>query len=116
MDYAFYKLLDTIHANQLVMIGMLRQVLQKESEMAIDLTTMTAEVESNTNVTQSVVTLVKNLAEQIANIPPSSDPTTQAALDALATTLAQNDAAIAAAVTANTSSAPGVASRTVRPT
>ncbi len=70
--------------------------------MAIDLTSLTAEVARNTSVEQSVVTLVNNLAAQIAAIPASTDPVTQAALDALKTTLSQNDDAIAAAVTANT--------------
>lgn len=74
--------------------------------MAIDLTALTAEVANNTTVDAAVLALVKNLAAQIAAIPPSTDPTTQAALDGLVTTLKGNDAAIAAAVTANTTAAP----------
>lgn len=74
--------------------------------MAISLSDITAEVERNTSVTQSVVTLVNNLAAQIAAIPPSTDPVTQAALDALKTTLTTNDDQIAAAVTANTPQPP----------
>jgi hypothetical protein len=45
------------------------------------------------------------LAAQIAAIPPSNDPTTQAALDQLTATLTANDSGIAAAVTANTPAA-----------
>ena len=80
----------------------LNTVIKQESAMAIDVTALTAEVARNTTVEQSVVTLVNNLAAQIAAIPASSDPVTQAALDSLKTTLSQNDDAIAAAVAANT--------------
>ncbi len=74
--------------------------------MAIDLTSITAEVARNSSVEASIVQLVNNLAAQIAAIPPSTDPVTQAALDALNATLTSNDDAIAAAVTANTPPAP----------
>ena len=74
--------------------------------MAIDLTALTAQVANNTTVTSSVVTLVNNLAAQIAAIPTSTDPVTQAALDQLTATLTSNDTAIASAVTANTPAAP----------
>ena len=70
--------------------------------MAVDLTAMTAEVTKNTTVTGSVVALVNALAAQIKAIPTSTDPVTQAALDALASTLAANDGTLAAEVTANT--------------
>ena len=77
-------------------------LLKRENDMAVDVSALTAEVTRNSDVTASVVTLVNNLAAQIANIPPSTDPATQAALDDLKATLAANDDAIAAAVTANT--------------
>lgn len=96
------QLLETIHANQHIIIKMLRSVLTKEKQMAVDITKLTAEVANNTTVTGSVVTLIQKLAAEIAAIPPSTDPTTQAALDALTATLTQNDATIASAVTANT--------------
>ena len=70
--------------------------------MAVDLTAITAEVANNSSVTGSVLTLVQNLVAQIAAIPPSTDPVTQAALDALTATLSGNDGSIAAAVEANT--------------
>ena len=100
--YGNWGLLQTIHANQLVMIGMLKQLLKQENAMAINLTQLTAEVSSNTDVTNSVVALLANLTQLIKNIPPSNDPATQAALDALVATLSTNDQAIAADVTANT--------------
>jgi hypothetical protein len=94
--------LDTLHANQLVILNKLNVIIGKENTMAVDLSALTAEVARNTTVEQSVVTLVNNLAAQIAAIPPSTDPVTQAALDALNATLTQNDDAIASAVAANT--------------
>lgn len=74
--------------------------------MPVDLSLITAEVAHNTDVTASVLQVVQNMATALAAIPPSSDPTTQAAIDALKTTLATNDAAIAASVIANTPAAP----------
>jgi hypothetical protein len=78
---------------------------QETRKMSTDLTALTAEVANNTAVDASIVQLVQNLAAQIAAIPPSTDPATQAALDALVATLKTNDAGIAAAVTANTPAA-----------
>ena len=104
--YGNWGLLQTIHANQLVMIGMLKQLLKQENQMAIDLTAVTAEVANNTSVTSSVVTLLGNLTALIKAIPPSTDPVTQAALDQLTATLSANDTSVAAAVVANTPAAP----------
>lgn len=84
----------------------LDQISNKEATMAIDLTKITAEVANNTAVDASIEQLVQNLAAQIAAIPVSTDPATQAALDQLAATLGSNDSAIAAAVVANTPAAP----------
>lgn len=97
--------LDQLLAGQKAILAALTKIIKQEASMALDLTSITAEVQRNTSVTQSVVQLVQNLAAQIAAIPPSTDPQTQAALDALRTTLTQNDDAIAAAVTANTPAA-----------
>ena len=99
--------LATIHANQLVMMDMLRQILKQENTMAIDLTKLTAEIAHNTSVTGSVVQLLANLTAIIKSIPPSNDPVTQAALDQLTSTLGTNDDAAAAAVVANTPAAAG---------
>ena len=79
---------------------------QETKIMAVDISALTAEVANNTAVDGSIVQLVQNLAAQIAAIPPSTDPQTQAALDALTATLKNNDASIAAAVVANTPAAP----------
>ncbi len=96
------RLLRTIHANQLVIMSMLRELLKQENQLAIDLTSITAEVTNNTSVTNSVVTLLGNLTALIKAIPPSNDPVTQAALDQLTATLTANDTTVATAVTANT--------------
>jgi hypothetical protein len=45
------------------------------------------------------------MAAQLAAIPPSSDPTTQAAIDGLKATLQANDDALADAVSKNTPAA-----------
>jgi hypothetical protein len=97
--------LATLYANQLVMIGMLKQILSKENAMAVDLTAMTAEITKNTTIVGSVQALLTQLTALIAAIPPSNDPVTQAALDALTATLTTNDSAISAAVVANTPAA-----------
>ena len=94
--------LDTLAAQNDILIQQVSRLLKQENKMAVDLTSLTAEVTRNSDVTASIVQLVNNLAAQIAAIPPSSDPATQAALDQLKTTLSVNDDAIAAAVVANT--------------
>ena len=94
--------LNTVHANQIVIMRLLLRILAKDTEMAVDLTTLTQEVTNNTSVTQSVVQLLQNLQTIIQNIPPSTDSTTQAALDQLTATLKANDTTIANAVVANT--------------
>ena len=94
--------LDTLAAQNDILIQQISRLLKQENKMAVDLTSLTAEVTRNSDVTASIVQLVNNLAAQIAAIPPSSDPATQAAMDQLKTTLSVNDDAIAAAVVANT--------------
>jgi hypothetical protein len=97
-----------------VLTGLVRQLLTQEAKLAVDLTTLTAEVANNTSVTNSVVTLLGNLTAIIKAIPASTDPVTQAALDQLRTTLASNDTAIAGAVVANTPAAPPQAAKANR--
>jgi hypothetical protein len=104
-----WSLLQTLHANQLTMLVMLRSITKQEAQMAIDLTAVTAEVAKNTSVTGSVVTLLQQLTAMIQAIPPSTDPVTQAALDQLVTTLTGNDQTVADAVVANTPAAPAQA-------
>lgn len=85
--------------------ALLRQLIKEEYKAMVDLTSLTAEVTNNTNVTQSVITLVNNLAAQIAALE-TTDPNTQKQIDALVATLNQNDTAIGNAVAANTVAGP----------
>ncbi len=102
LDFLVYSLLQRVLTNQVTMIGMLTQILAKETKMALALDNITAAVAADTTVVGSVQTLLTQLTAMIAAIPPSTDPTTQAALDALATQLGANNSALAAAVAANT--------------
>jgi hypothetical protein len=94
-----------VNAKLDTLTGLVKQLLTQEAKLAIDLTTLTAEVANNSTVTASVVTLLGNLTAMIKAIPASTDPVTQAALDALSATLAGNDTTIAGAVVANTPAA-----------
>ena len=111
MTQNFNPIWSSEHKTQLTRIEhkldrLLALFKQETKIMAIDISALTAEVANNTAVDGSIVQLVQNLAAQIAAIPPSTDPQTQAALDALTATLKNNDASIAAAVVANTPAAP----------
>ena len=87
--------------------GMLCRILAKENIMASDLDSLTAEVTNNTSVEQSAITLIQNLAAAIT--AAGTDPV---ALASLVSQLQTNDAALAAAVTANTPAAPSSAAKT----
>lgn len=65
--------------------------------MSAELDALTAEVANNTVVTQSAITLINNIAAQLA--AAGTDPVK---LQSLHDTLVANDAALAAAVAANT--------------
>lgn len=76
--------------------------LKKEiKDMAGELDRLTSEVEENTSVTGSAITLLNNLSQLIRDA--GTDPTK---LSALADQLDSNSAALAAAVAANTPAAP----------
>lgn len=98
--------LTNLRANQLVIMGKLNLLLKQENEMAVDLSALTAEVQKNTDVSESVVQVVANLVAALAAIPPSTDSVTQAAIDDLKAKLSANDEKIAAAVVAGTPAAP----------
>ena len=68
--------------------------------MASDLTTLQAQVEKNTTVEESAVTLITGLAAQIASL--KNDP---AALQALADSLNKSATDLSDAVAANTPAA-----------
>jgi hypothetical protein len=86
-------------------MSMLRALLGKADSMNDQLTALQTEVANNTTVEQSAITLINGLAAQIT--AAGTDPV---ALGNLVTTLQANDAALAAAVAANTVAAPAAAS------
>lgn len=97
----------SIHSKLDTIIGLLNQIITQEKAMAVDLTGLQAELTNNTNQTSSIIALVNGLAAQIAAlIAGGTDATTQAAINAVITSWQANDAALAAAVLANTPSAP----------
>jgi hypothetical protein len=79
---------------------LLTALTKQGDKIMATLDTLTADVTTNTSVEQSAVTLIGNLAAQIK--AAGTDPV---ALKALTDQLEANDAALAAAVTANTPAA-----------
>ncbi len=79
----------------------LHRVLKKEVEIMADLTVITAKVQKTTDIEQSAVVLLGQLAELIR-----ANATNPAELQALADQLDTNADALAAAVVANTPAAP----------
>lgn len=75
----------------------LKQILQNQNKIMTDLTGITAAVENETTVDQSIITLLNNIAAEL-----KAAGTDQAALDALTQKITANSQAIADAVTANT--------------
>lgn len=97
-----YQHLDPAAAAQLDRIEkMLKEVLQKEKLVMADLSALTAEVQENSDVVASAVTLLGGLSQQIRDL--ATDP---AALQELADTLDASTQALADAVAANTPDAP----------
>lgn len=79
----------------------LTKLTQQETTIMADLSALQAEVAKNTTIEQSAITLIQGLAAQIQ--AAGTDP---AKLQAIVDQLTANDAALAAAVTANTTPAP----------
>ena len=82
-------------------MDMLQQLMIKDNKIMVDLTALTTQVEQNTAVEASAVTLIQGLAKQIAD--SATDP---AAIAALASKLNASATALAAAITANTPAVP----------
>ena len=80
--------------------NLLHRLLERQGEIMADLTQLQAEVERNTAVDESAITLLNGLAAQIESI--KTDP---AALQALANSLKSSSDALAQAVVANTPAA-----------
>jgi hypothetical protein len=80
-------------------------LIRMEKQMAVDFTAINAEVARQTTVDASIETLLAQVAAALAAIPKSSDPVTQAALDAVVAGIKSNNDAIVASVVANTPAA-----------
>lgn len=79
----------------------LDRILNKENRIMADLTQLSADVANTTSVEESAITLINNIAAQLA--AAASDP---AAIQALSDSLNTEAASLAAAVAANTPAAP----------
>ena len=79
----------------------LDEILRGERKMSAELDALAAQVEQNTTVEESAVTLIQGLAAQIA--AAANDP---AAIAALSAKLQSSATALAAAIAANTPAAP----------
>lgn len=89
--------LDEIRATQARIETKLDALLALENKQMADLTALTAEVERNTSVEKSALTLIQGFAAQLA--AAGTDPVK---LQALQDQLKSNDDELAAAVAANT--------------
>ena len=74
--------------------------------MSINLDKLTADVAAVQGTVNSALTFISGLKAQIAAIPLSTDPATQASLDQLAAGLETSQADLANAIAANPAAAP----------
>ncbi len=91
--------LETIHANQLVMLDMLSRLLNQEDTIMATLADIVAAVTAEKTVEDSVVTLLSSLSAQLKAAIASNDPV---AMQAVVDSINANAATLATAVTANT--------------
>jgi len=82
-------------------LAQLETVLEKENQMAATIDDILAGVNTESTVDDSIITLLNNIAQQLANagVP-------QAKIDAIMSVIQANQAKVTAAVTANTPAAP----------
>jgi hypothetical protein len=73
----------------------------KLNKIMLDLSKLQADVTAILGAEKSAVALLNSLGDAVKAIPPSTDPATQAALDALAGQIEAGTADLAAAVAAN---------------
>lgn len=84
-----------------LLISLARSQLSELFNMATSLDSITEQVTAIETVDQSIITLVKQLADMVAELKPN-----QEAIDALAARLRTSAEAVAKAVTDNTPAAP----------
>lgn len=90
-----------LHVDEEV-IRLLKLILKKENQIMATLQELTAAVQRNTDVDDSVITLLSGISQQLKDALASNDP---AAIQTLITQLDANTQKMADAVTANTPSA-----------
>jgi hypothetical protein len=87
-------------------------IIKNQTNMGQELDALTAAVASNTTVEQSAIVLINGLKQKLDNAIASGNP---AALVALSAELGTSDAALAAAITANTPAVPVAATAPAAP-
>ena len=101
--------LDSLLSGQLNLFNELQTLKKGQITMALDITALQAAVANQTTVDASVETLITGMAAQIQTLINASGSTVDpAALQALVNTMTQNNAALQAAVVANTPATPAV--------
>lgn len=98
------KILRKIFFREDIILAELAILKQQNFKIMADLSALQADIAAEDTVIDSAITLIQGLAAEIAAIP-TTDPTTQAAIDALAADVKGKSDALAAAVTANTPAA-----------
>ena len=93
-----YASLDTLHANQLLMIGQLQQILIKENTIMSALTDLQASAAALASAVQSAITDITALAAALAAASSSNDDAGVEAVVTQLNTLASN---LQSTVTAN---------------
>lgn len=88
-----------------LILASLLLIIIKQFKMSTQLDTLTQDVANDTVAEQSAITLLNNLSTQLKAAIASQPTDDGAALAALSTTLETNQAALAAAITANTPAA-----------
>ena len=98
--HELHRKLDHLSLKADEITRLLHLVLKKETLIMADLTSLTAQVKTNTDVEQSAIVLIQGIAAQLA--AAKTDP---AAIQALSDSLNASAASLADAVTANTPAA-----------
>jgi hypothetical protein len=100
------KQLTAIALTQNTILGILQTQQKELTNMALDITALQTAVANETTVEQSAITLMTGLAAKISALIASSGNTVDpVALQAIVDGINQNQAALAAAVAANTPAA-----------
>jgi altronate dehydratase len=80
---------------------LLKELTQEQKKMAADLTVLKAQVQQNTDLEKSAITLIEGIAQQLADA--KNDP---AAVQGIIDELKASSSALAAAIAANTPAGP----------